>query len=83
MEAQASESAVIICARRKPEEGGFPCFTLMTWHKYDLTQIARDVRLPSTKIHRPAFLNHRDESGLHQRAPVPHLIRGYVDSKFS
>ena len=25
MEAQAPESAVIICARRKPEEGGFPC----------------------------------------------------------
>jgi hypothetical protein len=33
VEAQTPESAVIICARRKPEEGGFPGVPLMTCHK--------------------------------------------------
>ena len=47
VEAQASESAVIICARHKPVEGGFPGYP-------DLPQIARDEASPA-KSPRPAY----------------------------
>ena len=50
MAAQASKGAVIICARRKSEESGFPVYL------DDVPQITRDEASPvPTKIPRPAL----------------------------
>jgi hypothetical protein len=61
--AQAPESGVIICARRKPEEGGFPRLTLMTDTK-------RDENASFSPGHPAPHFNHGTRA-VYQRAPVP------------
>jgi hypothetical protein len=69
----------MICARRKPAEAASPAYL------DDPTQIVRDGR---DAFHQDSTVPHssttgRERCSSYQRAPVPHLIRGYVDFQFS